>query len=75
MQLIKKMKAILLFFLLFANTHCSDSTTVYVCSSKYTRRYHLNAHCRGLSNCSRKIVKTTIENAKRSGKTLCGYEK
>jgi hypothetical protein len=35
----------------------------------------LNAHCRGLSNCSRRIVKTTIENAKRSGKTLCGYEK
>ncbi|MDB5089983.1 MAG: hypothetical protein JWR09_3977 [Mucilaginibacter sp.] len=75
MQHIKKMKAILLFFLLFASTTCSDSPPVYVCSSKYARKYHLNAHCRGLSNCSRRIVQMTLENAKRSGKTLCGYEK
>lgn len=69
------MKAMLLFFILFCNTACSDSTVVYVCSSKYARKYHLNAHCRGLSNCSRRIIKLNIEEAKRSGKTLCSLEK
>jgi hypothetical protein len=75
MQTFNKMKAILLFLVLFINTTCSDSTTVYVCNSKYAKKYHLNAHCRGLSNCSRKIVKTTLDEAKKSGKTLCGLEK
>jgi hypothetical protein len=75
MHQFKRMKAILLFLVLFINSTCSDSTTVYVCSSKYAKKYHLNAHCRGLSNCSRRIVKMTLDDAKRSGKTLCGLEK
>lgn len=75
MQPNKTMKTILLFLALFAHVNCTDTTTVYVCSSKYAKKYHLNPHCRGLSNCSRRIVKTTIDAAKRSGKTLCGWEK
>ena len=74
MQHIKKMKTVLLFFIVLANTACSDTSTVYVCNSKFAKRYHLNPNCRGLSNCSRRIVKTTLENARRNGKTLCGYE-
>jgi len=75
MQHFSKMKAILFFLVLFTNSTCSDSTTVYICNSKYAKKYHLNAHCRGLSNCSRRIVKMRLDDAKKSGKTLCGLEK
>ncbi|MGJ1445927.1 hypothetical protein ACR79S_04485 [Sphingobacterium spiritivorum] len=52
----------------------SASDKVYICSSMTAKRYHYKESCRGLSNCGSKIVKTTIEKAKDSGKTLCGWE-
>ncbi len=52
----------------------STSDKVYICSSKTAKRYHYKENCRGLSNCGSKIVRTTIDKAKDSGKTLCGWE-
>ena len=70
------MKTLLLFFLLFTDNACTtDPKVVYLCDSKGGKRYHFNEHCRGLSNCSHKIIKVTLEEAKKRGKTLCGYEK
>ncbi|KQR72326.1 hypothetical protein [Pedobacter sp. Leaf176] len=48
---------------------------VYICNNGKTTKYHLKEACRGLSNCSYKIVKTTLEKATKDKKTLCGWEK
>ncbi len=69
------MKRFLPLLLLFVLNGCTSSTNVYVCDSQNARKYHLKADCRGLSNCSHRIVKVTLEEAKESGKTLCNWEK
>jgi hypothetical protein len=66
---------LLLVYLLAGNACSSDSKVVYLCDSKSSKKYHLKEHCRGLSNCSHKVIKVTLEEAKKRGKTLCGYEK
>lgn len=48
----------------------SSTQAVYLCDSPGGKKYHLNEKCRGLSNCQRKIVSTTLEKAKKAGKTL-----
>ncbi|RFZ93079.1 hypothetical protein D0C36_15855 [Mucilaginibacter conchicola] len=52
----------------------NTGNTVYVCESPNAKRYHLNEHCRGLSNCTYRIIKVTPEQAKKGGKTLCRWE-
>jgi len=47
---------------------------VYVCDSRGAKRYHLKENCRGLSNCTYRIVKVSEEAAKEEGKTLCKWE-
>lgn len=66
------MKPLLILLLLITY---QTSTTVYICNSDKATKYHLKENCRGLSNCSYKIVKTTLEKAKKDKKTLCGWEK
>lgn len=58
----------LLFFLL------QSDKTVYICGSGKVDKYHLKENCRGLSNCQYKIVKTTLEKAKKDKKILCKWE-
>ncbi|MES2275980.1 MAG: hypothetical protein V4592_08155 [Bacteroidota bacterium] len=69
------MKTLLLLFVLFGESKCTEPKTVYICASKHAQRYHYRADCRGLKNCTYQIVKTTIADAKKSGKTLCHLEK
>jgi 5-bromo-4-chloroindolyl phosphate hydrolysis protein len=69
------MKTVLLISLLLANMGCADPATVYVCDSRNAVRYHLKANCRGLSNCTYRVMKVTVEEAKREGKTLCKWER
>jgi hypothetical protein len=69
-----KTLSLLLFF--FANMiTCKETTTVYICNSPGAKKYHNTSDCRGLSNCTYKIVKVDIEKAKKDGKILCGWEK
>lgn len=49
-------------------------TTAYLCNNGKTTKYHLKADCRGLSNCSYKVVKTTLEKVIKDKKTLCKWE-
>ena len=68
------MKALLLTLLLFGTVRCTP-TTVYICDSPNATRYHLTAKCRGLSNCSHRIITVTIEKAKSMHLTLCKWER
>ncbi|TDQ09467.1 hypothetical protein ATK78_1621 [Pedobacter metabolipauper] len=65
---------LLLGLLFFLGDKYANSTKVYICNSSNAKRYHYNSKCRGLSNCQHKIIQTTLDKAKRSKKTLCGWE-
>lgn len=68
------MKSFLLALLLFNSVRCAP-TTVYICDSPNAIRYHLAAKCRGLSNCSHRIVAVPLEKAKGMHLTLCKWER
>ncbi|KOS05039.1 hypothetical protein AM493_02560 [Flavobacterium akiainvivens] len=60
-------------FILTASTPPSTDY-VYICNGKYSKKYHLKEDCRGLNNCSTKVEKVTLKDAKDKGRTLCGFE-
>jgi len=82
------MKTLLLFILLsFGGTHITNQTPirdiqnnedikgVYICTGPQSKRYHYSSECRGLSNCSKKIISVSLSDAKGKYKrTLCGWE-
>lgn len=47
---------------------------VYVCEGPYSKVYHKSNECRGLSNCSTKIYKVTLEEAVKMGRRPCKIE-
>ncbi len=47
---------------------------VYICKGSNSKRYHFNKNCRGLRNCTTRLYNVSIKEAKRMGRTLCGYE-
>ena len=70
------MKTLFLLLFFFVNMITrKETTTVYVCNSPGAKKYHNGSDCRGLSNCTYKIVKMDVEKAKKDGKTLCVWEK
>ena len=51
----------------------NQSQKVYICKSGTSYAYH-NSMCKGLSKCTHKIEKVTVEEAIASGhKKACGY--
>lgn len=60
----------LLFALLLSFTH-SQNTTAYICVSKTAKKYHYTKNCNGLQKCTHTIQKTTVNNAKQLGYTVC----
>lgn len=47
---------------------------VFICDSKGGKKYHFSKTCRGLSACKSAIKSLSVSDAKRIGKTLCGWE-
>ena len=47
---------------------------VYICEGPYSKVYHKSDKCRGLSNCSTKIYKVTLEEARKMGRRPCKIE-
>lgn len=47
---------------------------VFLCNSTGGKRYHFTKTCKGLSNCKHEIIKVTLSEAKKRGKTICGWE-
>jgi hypothetical protein len=68
------MKTFILLIFLLNSSYCIQPTEVYLCNSTGGKKYHLSSTCRGLSNCQHQIIKTTLEKAKKAGKTLCKWE-
>lgn len=69
-----KMKMIVLFFLLLIVPRGQSASVVYICDSRHAKRYHLRDDCAGLHNCTHHIIKISLDDAKKSGKTLCSLE-
>ncbi|MDC7997032.1 hypothetical protein [Gilvibacter sediminis] len=51
-----------------------NAGSVYVCKGPKSKRYHYDKDCRGLSRCSTKVYKVSLEEARNMGRTLCGWE-
>ncbi len=47
---------------------------VYICKGPQSKKYHFKKDCRGLSRCSTDTYKVTLADAKKIGRTLCGWE-
>ena len=47
---------------------------VYICKGKSSKKYHFKKNCRGLSNCSTDVFEVSMEEAKKLGRGLCGWE-
>ncbi|MFB9843999.1 hypothetical protein [Mucilaginibacter ginsenosidivorans] len=69
------MKTLILLLALYQGGGHFRPDSVYVCDSPGAKKYHLRADCRGLGNCQHRVVKITPAEAKKRGKTLCGWEK
>ncbi|AYL94248.1 hypothetical protein [Mucilaginibacter celer] len=69
------MKTLLLSLILLLNTIPNPPTTVYICSGAKGKKYHLRNDCRGLSHCQHRVLKMSLSDAEKDGRTLCGFEK
>jgi hypothetical protein len=47
---------------------------VYLCEGPYSKVYHKSETCKGLSNCSTRIHKVTLEEAVKMGRRPCRIE-
>lgn len=54
-------------------TPSSHYDEVYVCTGKYSKRFHSDEDCRGLQSCRGEIITMSIEEAEDYGLTPCGY--
>ncbi|WP_010180999.1 hypothetical protein [Aquimarina agarilytica] len=69
-------KISVLAILLFSLTAATIKTTteVYICKGKGSKRYHFSPNCRGLNSCTTKIYKVSKSEARKIGRTICGWE-
>ena len=47
---------------------------VYLCEGPYSKVYHKSPNCRGLSRCSTRIFKVTLEEAQKQDRRPCKIE-
>ncbi len=73
--MIKKQICIALLALtVYPVVQATQETKAYICKGPKSTKYHYSKNCRGLNRCSTHIYKTTESEAKRAGRTLCGWE-
>lgn len=60
--------------LILSASFTNVETNVYICKGKYSKKYHYSKSCRGLSNCKSSKDKVSLSEAKKLGRTLCGWE-
>lgn len=49
----------------------TDGEAVYICTGGYSKRYHFDRFCSGLSNCRGEIEAVSVEEAEDEGRTPC----
>lgn len=64
----------ILFFISLLFIFSFQTKDVYICKGKSSKKYHYKKNCRGLSNCSTDVYKVELSEAKKIGRTLCGWE-
>lgn len=64
----------LLLLIIFFTANLQNHKTIYLCDNGKTKKYHLSKQCRGLRNCSYKILKMNLDKAQKTGYSLCGWE-
>lgn len=65
---------VILLLVFISATSFYSINTVYICTGKYSKKYHYVSDCRGLSNCKSSIKEVSLTEAKNIGRTLCGWE-
>ncbi|MDO9152951.1 MAG: hypothetical protein Q7U47_04460 [Paludibacter sp.] len=65
----KKLLLILFIIPLLSN----ENIKVYVCTSIASKRYHKSTECEGMQACKAIMRIVTLDDAKRFGKTPCGF--
>jgi hypothetical protein len=70
----KLLKSSLSFFTILPFLFNTIVDHVYICDSKSAKKYHYKKDCKGLNACKAEVVKITFTDAKKSKKTLCGWE-
>lgn len=70
------MKVIFLFIALVSSVSftTTENSTVYICNSTTSSKYHYKKECRGLNACKARVKAVEILYARKSGRTLCGWE-
>ncbi|XLS30121.1 hypothetical protein ACJD0Z_04670 [Flavobacteriaceae bacterium M23B6Z8] len=58
----------------YFNEFLNNGGTVFICTGKYSRRYHLTKNCKGISSCQKNIVEVSLEEAQNRGRNLCRWE-
>lgn len=59
---------------LFLTSFSYSAYEVYICKGPQSKKYHYIKDCRGLSSCSTDTYSVTLTEAKKLGRTLCGWE-
>lgn len=57
-----------------AHIPTEQSQDVFICDSRNGKKYHFSKTCRGLSACKASIKKMSLNDARKLGKTICGWE-
>ncbi|MCG2419754.1 hypothetical protein K8089_12035 [Aequorivita sp. F47161] len=72
----KKIKSLFIggLLFLFLTSFSLDVSGVYICKGPKSTKYHYKKDCRGLSNCSTDTYSVTLSEAKKLGRSLCGWE-
>ncbi|MET3611015.1 hypothetical protein ABIC74_004903 [Mucilaginibacter rubeus] len=65
------MRPLFLLFALLLHVQKTHKSVVYICDSPKAKKYHLRNDCRGLSNCTHKIIEISLEEAKKRKLELC----
>lgn len=67
------MKALAICIVMLAFCACSQDKQVYICTGPRSEAYHKSGRCKGLSRCSREILRVTKEEARRMGRHECPW--
>lgn len=69
-----KYKLLMIFFSIVIFSFTKSPEYVYICKGPSSKVYHRSEHCRGLSHCSTRIYKVTLEESKKLNRRPCRIE-